>query len=365
MISYASLKSRLGRAMSETAPRSELRLDGFDYEICSLQHVSRSFALTIPQLPLALRRAVTNAYLICRIIDTIEDEEKLSAADKTYFLREFLDVLDGKISARRFTREICPQLNGRTLPKEKELVENAFLIVSDNRTFSYRQQAAIRRCAGIMIEGMSGFQAARDIEGLKGLKDLTELENYCYHVAGVVGEMLTELFCDYSVQIAGERKRLLELCISFGKGLQMTNILKDLWDDHQKGVCWIPRSLFPAGNGSMPDLLSAQSPAALSQALNVISDRARYHLRRGLAYTLLIPRSETGIRKFCLWALGMAVFTLNNVRRNPQYKNGQDVKISRNMLRSIIWSANAAVRSNYCLEHLFNFADRRNANQIN
>ena len=45
-----------------------------DYQNRILPHVSRTFALTIPQLPPALRTPVTNAYLLCRIADTIEDE---------------------------------------------------------------------------------------------------------------------------------------------------------------------------------------------------------------------------------------------------------------------------------------------------
>jgi farnesyl-diphosphate farnesyltransferase len=48
------------------------------YQDQILPHVSRTFALTIPQLPLGLRTAVTNAYLLCRIADTIEDEPALS-----------------------------------------------------------------------------------------------------------------------------------------------------------------------------------------------------------------------------------------------------------------------------------------------
>ena len=44
-----------------------------------LQEVSRTFALTIPQLPSGLRDVVGNAYLLCRIADTIEDEPALSA----------------------------------------------------------------------------------------------------------------------------------------------------------------------------------------------------------------------------------------------------------------------------------------------
>jgi farnesyl-diphosphate farnesyltransferase len=50
------------------------------YQDQILPRVSRSFALTIPRLPLDLRTPVTNAYLLCRIADTIEDESALSAA---------------------------------------------------------------------------------------------------------------------------------------------------------------------------------------------------------------------------------------------------------------------------------------------
>ena len=44
-----------------------------------LPGVSRTFALTIPRLPEPLRASVTNAYLLCRIADTIEDEPTISS----------------------------------------------------------------------------------------------------------------------------------------------------------------------------------------------------------------------------------------------------------------------------------------------
>ena len=56
--------------------------------------------------------------------------------------------------------------------------------------------------------------------------------------------MLTELFCDYSAEIDRHRKKLLQLAVSFGQGLQMTNILKDIWDDRARGACWLPRDVF-------------------------------------------------------------------------------------------------------------------------
>src|SRR5690606_37444391 len=52
------------------------------YQESALIGVSRSFAFTIPELPQALRPAVINAYLLCRIADTIEDHATLDRAAK-------------------------------------------------------------------------------------------------------------------------------------------------------------------------------------------------------------------------------------------------------------------------------------------
>lgn len=63
-------------------------------------------------------------------------------------------------------------------------------------------------------------------------------------MAGVVGEVLTDPFCDCSEQIGARREDLFPSSASFGRGLQMTNILGDLWDDHGRGVRWSPRDVF-------------------------------------------------------------------------------------------------------------------------
>ena len=57
------------------------------YQTEILEGVARTFALTIAQLPPILREAVGNAYLLCRIADTIEDEPALPLAQKQAFLR--------------------------------------------------------------------------------------------------------------------------------------------------------------------------------------------------------------------------------------------------------------------------------------
>ena len=67
-----------------------------EYQHHILQGVSRTFALTIPQLPGDLYRVVGNAYLLCRIADTIEDEPALSPAQKREFSFQFIKVVDGE-----------------------------------------------------------------------------------------------------------------------------------------------------------------------------------------------------------------------------------------------------------------------------
>ena len=206
-----------------------------------LQDVSRTFALTIPQLPPGLRDVVGNAYLLCRIADTIEDEPALSASEKRAFSERFIRVVAAEEPPAPFAEQLALRLSDSMLPAERQLVANTPRVLRLTQGFSDRQRTALVRCVRIMSHGMAEFQQS---PGLKGLDDIPHLDRYCYHVAGVVDELLTELFCDYSAEIDRQREKLLQLAVSFGQGLQMTNILKDIWDDRARGACWLPRDVF-------------------------------------------------------------------------------------------------------------------------
>jgi farnesyl-diphosphate farnesyltransferase len=326
-----------------------------EFERRILQQVSRSFALTIPQLPPALQKTVTNAYLVCRIIDTIEDDESLSLDQKRFFFQGFTKVINDQASAKPFADALYPLLSGKTLPAERELIQNMPLVIQNTLTFSPKQQAAIKRCATTMAKGMLHFQEIKDPVGLKDLRDF---HNYCYHVAGNVGEMLTELFCDYSPEISPNRERLLPLGVSFGQGLQMTNIIKDLWEDKKHGVCWLPQDVFQKAGYDLKNISSAQYSDRFGQGLAVLIGLARSHLENALAYTLMIPARETGIRKFCLWAIGMALFTLRKINKKRNYTSGEEVKISRRTLKAIILVTHITLRYNLLLKVLFHLTAR-------
>ncbi len=325
-------------------------MDDLEYQHHILQHVSRTFALTIPQLPPVLSPVVSNAYLLCRIADTIEDEAALSAEEKRRFSEVFIGVLGGVTAPEAFAAELHPLLTGSTLDPERELILNTPRVVRLAQGFSDRQRAALERCVRIMSRGMAEFQQNATLDGLD---DLPHLDRYCYHVAGVVGEMLTELFCAYSPDIDKNRDTLFDLAVSFGQGLQMTNILKDVWEDRRRGACWLPRDVFRDAGFDVSGLEISTRDAAFSRGLEELIGITKLHLENALAYTLLMPKEETGIRRFCLWALGMAVLTLRKIYSRLDYTAGQQVKISRRSVKATIMVTNLAVSRDAPLRFLF------------
>jgi farnesyl-diphosphate farnesyltransferase len=317
-----------------------------------LPHVSRTFALTIPQLPTALRIAVTNAYLLCRIADTIEDEPALSPAETLAFLERFKAVVAGSAEAGPLASEVAQRLSDRTLPTERALVVNMASVIRVTASLSAPQRSAIQRCVDLMCYGMPHFQSTASLEGLPRR---TDLDDYCYYVAGVVGDMLTELFCEYSPAIARHRTQMQGLAVSFAQGLQMTNILKDVWEDRSRGACWLPQEVFTPYHVELATLVPGPGfDAGMRELIGV----AHAHLRNALEYTLLIPGSESGIRRFCLWAIGLAVLTLQKIHKNPGFTAGAQVKISRTAVSVTRVLADLSVRNDWLLRRLFAQAAR-------
>ncbi|MDP9064988.1 MAG: phytoene/squalene synthase family protein [Pseudomonadota bacterium] len=323
------------------------------YQDQILPHVSRTFALTIPQLPDALRISVTNAYLLCRIADTIEDDPAISPAETAAYMRRFIAVLAGDADARALGAELGRHLSERTLPAERDLVGNLERVVKITAALSVAQRAAIHRCVELMCYGMPRFQATASLNGLPKLADL---DDYCYYVAGVVGDMLTDLFCDYSPRIARRRTELRNLAVSFAQGLQMTNILKDVWDDRRHGACWLPQEIFSTRGVDLGRLTPNAHNPAFADGMRDLIAITHAHLHNALEYTLLVPRREAGIRRFCLWAIGLAVLTLRKINRHPDFTAGVQVKVSRRAVALTRVTTDAARRSDWLLRRVFSLA---------
>jgi farnesyl-diphosphate farnesyltransferase len=341
--------------MSPDAAQMESSISDEAYQDYILPGVSRTFALTIPELPAALRTSVTNAYLLCRIADTIEDEPALSPTASLHFLQRFVAVLYGSEPAAVLAQDLVPQLSKETLPAEHGLVANMERVVRVTNRLDGQQRLAIQRCVEVMAGGMHQFQQTAS---LRGVARLSDLDDYCYYVAGVVGQMLTELFCGYSAEIGQHRAAMHELDVSFAQGLQMTNILKDVWEDRSRGACWLPQEVFSRHGIDLGTLAPGQADARFDAAMRELVGVAHAHLRNALSFTLLIPGKDAGIRRFCLWAIGLAVLTLRKIAATPGFTSGRQVKVPRSAVAVTRITTNISVRNNWMLERLFDIAAR-------
>lgn len=206
-----------------------------------LERTSRTFALTIPLLPEPTRGAVTTAYLLFRIADTFEDATTWPVALRTKALGEFSSLLDepdeaeARALARRWAAD--PPL---THDGYIDLLERTPVVMAAFRGLRPSSRAIVREHVQRTIEGMAGYvERAPDGAALE-LRDIEDLRAYCYVVAGIVGEMLTELFLDQHPGIAAVGPHLRERARHFGEALQLTNILKDALTDATEGRRFLP-----------------------------------------------------------------------------------------------------------------------------
>jgi len=121
-----------------------------------------------------------------------------------------------------------------------------------------------------------------------------ELEEYCYLVAGSVGETWTELIAIHSPQtLLLSKEELVQLGMGYGKGLQLLNILRDRAADRELGRIYVEET-------DVPDMLD-QTAAWLSEGKKYC---ARLHSGR-IRYSSEIP-------------LMLATRTLNYLRQKPR-----------------------------------------------
>ncbi len=298
------------------------------YQKAILSSVSRTFALTIPLLPSAIEKVVGNTYLLCRIVDTIEDAADLLPQTKQHLSLLFLDAVLEKSLVASFVEPCLKALSDYGNQDELDLIAHTPTVLRILHTCSKEDQEAVSRCVSIMSEGMSRFHGKQTEAGLK---DLNEFERYCYVVAGVVGELLTTIFRNHSPRFAKNIQGQEALAIAFGQALQMTNILKDSPEDRARGVSWMPADM------RQEELLRI----------------AYQKLQDSLRYILLIPKQDLGMRRFCFLAFGLAVMTLSKIAKRKEFSNKDEVKLSRNTVMAFYAFTKFAVRSDTLMNAFF------------
>lgn len=311
-----------------------------DFLFCkqSLNKVSRTFALNIKILEGDLYKSVLLCYLLCRIIDTVEDCPDKDAKWKLDLLNEFPHFLEGH-DADKLGSWISHASTGEAKAAEKELLGHTAQVL---RGYWSLPEVLREHCKACVVEMSSGmakyiqkFETSKDIV----LKDRTELEDYCYYVAGTVGNFLTSSFHDYYQFSKKTHSALEKNAVSFGLGLQFTNIAKDVIEDRVRGWTYLPLSYLERHDLTLSNFLELK-PAHVGQvekAYLELLDDALIHLKNALEYTLNIPAQYVRARIFCLWPLWMAIETLIVLKdQHQRLMNGKKVKITRTQVKEIL-----------------------------
>ena len=310
-----------------------------------LKTVSRSFYLSLSVLPGSVRKQVSLAYLFCRVADTIADTQLFPRCKRfqtlQVFRRQFLLDRPSPDDLEQFQAAMLPQGARKA---DRQLLHHLSDCFHMFEEFSEVDQRLIRDLVLTLTHGMEmdlTHFPGETTSTAEALPDLATLDLYTYYVAGVVGEFWTKL--NKSHIPTWQPQQLQDLCVlgvRFGKGLQMTNILKDLGKDLAVGRCYLPREQLEQLEVRVEDLANPVVIRRLRPLITQLTWQALDHLDQACQYVLQLPHRALRLRLSCMWPLLFAVQTLAVVCKSEELLcPDAHVKISRGAVyRTMFWS---------------------------
>jgi len=318
-----------------------------------LKKVSRLFYTTLAVVPADVRDQVGLAYLFARAADTIADTELIDRPRRLGFLNRLREQV---------LREQVDWSEIRAIQQAVGLVQQAsaerILLERLDECFrlllacSPEDRHRIQRVMTTLTQGMEmdlNLFPGSSVEDLAALKTLDDLDRYTYHVAGCVGEFWTDLMCAHRKALANwDIQHMSDVGVRFGKGLQLTNIVKDIAHDLQKGRCYVPEMMLDEVGLKPQDLVDQNSLSRLRPVLSKLVRLAVEHLDQGWLYTMSIPRHETRLRLACMWPILSAGESLRLVMNSPDLLNpAVKVKITRGKVYQIMGVTTGTVACGY------------------
>lgn len=315
-----------------------------------MKEVSRSFVLVTNCLEEPLDNEMAAAYLICRVVDNIEDCERSASWQKERF-DEFKQLITNpkcaNIIFNSWDQMDWPGLN----PGERKLmgIVDGLRLWEIYGQFPVETRLIITRWAGKMAEGMSRVNNPQKYPNFKRrngmliLKTAEDYNQYCYYVAGTVGHMGTELAVAHYKIKNSVANRLLANCEACGRALQKTNIIKDFAKDQDRGVCYLPDEWLREVAHAPLSLKGAPLPWKRKVLMDIM-----HELRDSVDYMLDLPHSATGFRMASLLCLLPAYETISLAAENLEqlFTTEHQVKISRDTMYQCLQSAQVMVNDN-------------------
>jgi 15-cis-phytoene synthase len=199
-----------------------------------------NLALAFILLPKAKRRAMSALYAFCRQVDDVADEETVPLQKRRAALAAW----------RQDVRLACDG-GAPSFPVNRELQS---VIAQYRLPFRY------------FDELLRGVEMDLDISRYQTFE---ELEQYCYRVASVVGLLSVEIF-------GYQNPDCRQYAIHLGQALQLTNILRDVRNDAQRGRIYLPLAELERRHVAPEQILRFEYSESFAQAAASVAARAKH-----------------------------------------------------------------------------------------
>ena len=202
-----------------------------------------NLALAFVLLPKAKRDGMSALYAFCREVDDVADNESLPVPHR----REQLAAW--RVDVRRACGTETPRF-----PVNRDL------------------QPVIRQYR-LPFEHFDALLQGVEMDlDIKRYDNYEQLELYCYRVASVVGLL--------SIQVFGyQDPACRDYAVCLGKALQLTNILRDVRSDAERGRIYLPLSELARFKVSPDEILRLEYSPRFFELANSVGQRARHFYR--------------------------------------------------------------------------------------
>jgi len=287
----------------------------------ALNQVSRSFAVVIQQLPYELRDPVCVFYLVLRGLDSVED-------DMTY-------AEDKRLPLLRTFHEKCRQDGWKIegvgdSDDYRVLLANFNKVIKVFKSLKPEYQDVIANICEKMGNGMADYASRKVVT-------LTDYDDYCYYVAGLVGIGLSNLFYASGLE-SHELGENFDLANSMGLLLQKTNISRDYYEDLTLGRSFWPKEIWGKYTDRLDELQKNPESAESLACINELVTDALQHVSNCIMYLNMIQDPQ--VFRFCAIPQVMAMATLAKIYNNPDVFT-EVVKIRKGLAAKLMVETNS------------------------
>jgi phytoene synthase len=200
-----------------------------------------SFYYSFLFLPKTKRLAITALYAFCREVDDIADAEMDNTIKrvKLEWWRSEVESLFNNSPNHPVSHALLPAIKNFNLEKE------------------------------YFIEIINGMEM--DLEEVR-FANFEELSLYCYRVAGVVGLLSATIF-------GYKDPKTLEYATKLGLALQLTNIIRDVYEDSLRDRLYLPLDELKEFGVTEAQIFNRENSEAFHQLISFQAERAHQYYR--------------------------------------------------------------------------------------